>query len=63
MAPPYTLVRDHGGNLLFDSAPGQGTRARVTLPCPAEAPVPEETRRASTRTAPTQHKQPAPQAL
>lgn len=39
LAITYTLVRDHGGNLVFDSAPGQGTRARVTLPCPVEAPV------------------------
>ena len=39
LAITYTLVRDHGGNLVFESAPGQGTRARVTLPCPAEAPV------------------------
>ena len=37
LAITYTLVRDHGGNLAFESAPGQGTRARVTLPCPAEA--------------------------
>ncbi len=33
LAITYTLVRDHGGRLTFDSAPEQGTRARVTLPC------------------------------
>ncbi len=33
LAITYNLVRDHGGNLTFESAPGQGTRARVTLPC------------------------------
>ena len=43
LAITYTLVRDHGGNLAFESAPPEGTRARVTLPCPAEAaaPVPQ----------------------
>ena len=40
LAITYTLVRDHGGNLVFESTPGEGTRARVTLPCPAESPVP-----------------------
>lgn len=40
LAITYTLVRDHGGNLVFESAPGAGTRARVTLPCAAEAPAP-----------------------
>ena len=39
LAITYTLVRDHGGNLAFESIPGQGTRARVTLPCPAESRV------------------------
>ncbi len=33
LAITYTLVRDHGGHLTFESAPGQGTRVRVTLPC------------------------------
>ena len=41
LAITYTLVRDHGGNLSFESAPAEGTRARVTLPCLAEAPTPE----------------------
>ena len=43
LAITYTLVRDHGGSLAFESAPALGTRARVTLPCPAEtrAPAPE----------------------
>ena len=40
LAITYTLVRDHGGNLAFESAPSEGTRARVTLPCPAEAAAP-----------------------
>lgn len=46
LAITYTLVRDHGGNLAFESAPTQGTRARVTLPCPVEAatPAPETLR-------------------
>ena len=39
LAITYTLVRDHGGNLVFESTPGQGTRARVMLPCPAESRV------------------------
>ena len=43
LAITYTLVRDHGGSLAFESATALGTRARVTLPCPAEAraPAPE----------------------
>ena len=41
LAITYTLVRDHGGSLAFESAPAQGTRARVTLPCAAEVKVPE----------------------
>lgn len=40
LAITYTLVRDHGGNLVFESTPGEGTRARVTLPCAAESPAP-----------------------
>ena len=40
LAITYTLVRDHGGSLAFESAPAVGTRARVTLPCPAEAKAP-----------------------
>ena len=40
LAITYTLVRDHGGSLAFESAPPEGTRARVTLPCPAEATAP-----------------------
>ena len=46
LAITYTLVRDHGGNLAFESAPAEGTRARVTLPCPAEpaTPAPEAQR-------------------
>ena len=40
LAITYTLVRDHGGNLAFESSPSEGTRARVTLPCPAEAMAP-----------------------
>ena len=41
LAITYTLVRDHGGNLVFESTLGQGTQARVTLPCAAESPLPE----------------------
>ncbi|ETW94611.1 MAG: hypothetical protein ETSY1_34110 [Candidatus Entotheonella factor] len=33
LAITYTLVRDHGGRLTFESAPGEGTCARVMLPC------------------------------
>lgn len=33
LAITYTLVRDHGGRLTFESVPGQGTCARVMLPC------------------------------
>ena len=40
LAITYTLVRDHGGNLAFESSPSEGTRAWVTLPCPAEAMAP-----------------------
>jgi PAS domain S-box-containing protein len=32
----YSIIKDHGGTLEFDSAPGIGTTARITLP--AEAP-------------------------
>lgn len=35
LAITSSLVRAHGGNLSFTSAPGVGTRARVTLPCAA----------------------------
>ena len=40
LAITYTLVRDHGGNLAFESSPSEGTRAWVTLPCPVEAMAP-----------------------
>ncbi len=33
LAITYTLVRDHGGQLTFESVPAQGTCARVVLPC------------------------------
>ncbi|MBN2691913.1 MAG: PAS domain-containing protein [Burkholderiaceae bacterium] len=38
LAISATLVRAHGGQLSFASKPGRGTRAVVTLPCPAESP-------------------------
>jgi PAS domain S-box-containing protein len=38
LAISSSLVRAFGGLLAFDSKPGQGTRAAVTLPCPAESP-------------------------
>jgi PAS domain S-box-containing protein len=38
LAISSTLVRAHGGRLTFASEPGRGTRAVVTLPCPAESP-------------------------
>ena len=38
LAISSTLVRAHGGHLTFASEPGRGTRAVVTLPCPAESP-------------------------
>ena len=40
LAITYTLVRDHGGNMAFESTPSEGTQARVTLPCAAEASAP-----------------------
>ena len=40
LAITYTLVRDHGGSLAFESSPSEGTRAWVTLPCPTEAMAP-----------------------
>jgi PAS domain S-box-containing protein len=36
LAITSSLVRLHGGRLIFDSEPGKGTRARVTFPCPSE---------------------------
>ena len=39
LAMTYTLVRHHGGDMTFTSAPGAGTRVRVTLPC-VEEPLP-----------------------
>jgi signal transduction histidine kinase len=48
LAMTYTLVRHHGGDMMFTSAPGAGTRVRVTLPCashradsPDAAPLPD----------------------
>lgn len=38
LAISSTLARAHGGHLTFSSEPGRGTRAVVTLPCPAESP-------------------------
>jgi signal transduction histidine kinase len=37
LAITYTLVRNHGGSIAFESAPGQGTRVLVTLPCATES--------------------------
>jgi signal transduction histidine kinase len=37
LAITYTLVRNHGGNIAFESTPGQGTRVLVTLPCAIES--------------------------
>jgi C4-dicarboxylate-specific signal transduction histidine kinase len=36
LAITYTLVRNHGGSMAFESVPGQGTRVLVTLPCLSE---------------------------
>jgi len=43
LAITYTLVRNHGGSIAFESMPGQGTRVLVTLPCASELlqPAPE----------------------
>jgi signal transduction histidine kinase len=40
LAITYTLVRNHGGSIAFESVPGQGTRVLVTLPCATELPPP-----------------------
>jgi len=32
----YSIIKEHGGTLEFDSAPGIGTTARITLPAEAE---------------------------
>ncbi|MBI2401002.1 MAG: PAS domain S-box protein [Deltaproteobacteria bacterium] len=32
----YSIIKDHGGTLEFDSSPGMGTTARITLPAEAE---------------------------
>lgn len=37
LAITYTLVRNHGGSIAFESTPGQGTRVLVTLPCGIES--------------------------
>jgi signal transduction histidine kinase len=52
LAITASLVRGHGGRLTFASEPGQGTCARVTLPCPAAEP-----RRS--RTVPSAHEEPS----
>jgi signal transduction histidine kinase len=28
----YNIIKNHGGNLLLTSIPGEGTRAEITLP-------------------------------
>ncbi len=33
----YRLVEEHGGRIGLDSAPGKGTRVRITLPCVSRA--------------------------
>ena len=38
LAITSSLVRAHGGSLSFTSAPGAGTRARVTVPCATTRP-------------------------
>jgi signal transduction histidine kinase len=43
LAITASLVRLHGGRLTFASEPGQGTCARVTFPCPDEAPPTPQT--------------------
>lgn len=47
LAITASLVRAHGGSLSFTSAPGAGTRARVTVPCAAPWPEREEERNAA----------------
>jgi polar amino acid transport system substrate-binding protein len=42
LAITSALVRAHGGSLSFTSAPGAGTRARVTVPCAVAWPEREE---------------------
>lgn len=42
LAITYTLVRNHGGSIAFESMPGQGTRVLVTLPYASELPQPLE---------------------
>jgi signal transduction histidine kinase len=37
LAITYTLVRNHGGHIAFESTPDQGTRVLVTLPCAVES--------------------------
>jgi signal transduction histidine kinase len=37
LAITYTLVRNHGGSIAFESTPGQETRVLVTLPCAIES--------------------------
>jgi signal transduction histidine kinase len=37
LAITYTLVRNHGGSIAFESKSGQGTRVLVTLPCATES--------------------------
>ena len=42
LAITSSLVRAHGGNLIFHSEPGVGTCARISLPCATAQRVQEE---------------------